>query len=155
MSTKLKKHITAFIAALALLVPMIVPATSLAATCSNLQKGVNSGIDSATGNNGNIGCGTTQTISSGIGPIASTVVNILSIIVGALAVIMIIYAAVRYVASGGESGSVSSAKNSLIYAIVGLILVALAQVIVHLVLNTGANISNNISGTLPHLRHLL
>ncbi|MBW3568755.1 pilin [Candidatus Parcubacteria bacterium] len=63
------------------------------------------------------------------------VVNVFSIIVGVVAVIMIIYGGFRYVASGGESGNISTAKNTLIYALVGLIIVALAQVIVKFVLN--------------------
>ena len=48
---------------------------------------------------------------------------------------MIIYGGFRYVTSGGDSGHVSSAKNTIIYAIVGLVVVALAQFIVQYVLN--------------------
>jgi hypothetical protein len=40
----------------------------------------------------------------------------------------------RYITSGGDSTKVSGAKNTLIYAIIGLIIVALAQLIVHFVL---------------------
>ena len=70
----------------------------------------------------------------------------MSVIVGVIAVIMIVYAGFKYITSGGESNGVSSAKNSLIYAIVGLVIVALAQIIVHLVLNTSSNISNSVTG---------
>jgi hypothetical protein len=51
---------------------------------------------------------------------------------------MIIYGGFRYITSGGDSGRVGSAKNTLIYAIVGLIIVALAQLIVNFVI-TQAN----------------
>jgi len=51
------------------------------------------------------------------------------------AVIMIIVGGFRYITSGGDSTRVGGAKNTLIYAIVGLIIVALAQAIVHFVLN--------------------
>lgn len=64
-----------------------------------------------------------------------TVINIISILVGIAAVIMIIIAGFQYITSGGDSGKVSSAKNSIIYAIVGLVVVALAQSIVKFVLN--------------------
>lgn len=63
------------------------------------------------------------------------VVNLLSLIVGIVAVILIIINGFKFVTSGGDSNSVSSAKNGIIYAIVGLIIVALAQVIVRFVLS--------------------
>ncbi len=63
------------------------------------------------------------------------IVNILSIIVGIVALIMIIIGGFYYITSSGDSGKISSAKNTVIYAIVGLIIVALAQVIVRFVLN--------------------
>ncbi len=63
-----------------------------------------------------------------------TIVNILSIIVGIVAVIMIVYGGFRYITSGGDSGNVTNAKNTILYAIIGLIIVALAQVIVRFVL---------------------
>jgi amino acid transporter len=66
--------------------------------------------------------------------IAKTVVNVLTTIVGLLAVIMIIYAGFRYVSSGGSDEAVKGAKNTIIYAIIGLVVVALAQIIVHFVL---------------------
>ncbi len=58
------------------------------------------------------------------------VINILSLVVGVIAVIMVIVGGLKYVASQGDSGGVTSAKNTVIYAIVGLVIVALAQVIV-------------------------
>jgi cytochrome bd-type quinol oxidase subunit 2 len=62
------------------------------------------------------------------------VINILSSLVGALAVVMIIYAGFRYVTSGGSDDAVKSAKRTILYAVVGLIIVAISQIIVHFVL---------------------
>ncbi len=67
--------------------------------------------------------------------IVGTVINILSVIVGVVAVIMIIIGGFKYITSSGDSNNVSSAKNTILYAIVGLVIVALAQVIVIFVLN--------------------
>ena len=61
-------------------------------------------------------------------------INLLSLLVGIIAVIMMIYGGFRYITSGGDSGNVTSAKNTILYAIVGLIIVALAQFIVRFVL---------------------
>jgi len=67
-------------------------------------------------------------------------INIFSVIVGVVAVIMIIFGGFRYITSGGDSGNISSAKQTIIFAIVGLVVVALAQIIVRFVLSraTGA-----------------
>ena len=52
---------------------------------------------------------------------------------------MIIVGGLRYITSGGESSNISGAKTTIIYALVGLVIVALAQFIVHFVLNKAVN----------------
>ena len=54
-------------------------------------------------------------------------------IVGVVAVIMIIIGGLKYITSSGDSNNVSSAKNTILYAIIGLVVVVLAQVIVRFV----------------------
>lgn len=63
-----------------------------------------------------------------------TVINIFSLVVGVIAVIMIIIGGLKYITSAGDSGNVTSAKNTILYAVIGLVIVALAQVIVRFVL---------------------
>lgn len=65
----------------------------------------------------------------------TSVVNLLSFVVGALAVIMIMVGGFKYVTSGGDSGKVTSAKNTIMYAIIGIVIVVLAQTIVQFVLD--------------------
>ena len=62
------------------------------------------------------------------------VINLLSLVVGVVAVIMIIIGGLRYITSGGSDTGVTSAKNTILYAIIGLIIVALAQLLVRFVL---------------------
>ncbi len=64
----------------------------------------------------------------------STVINILSFVVGIVAVIMLIIGGIRYVTSGGDGTSTAAARNTIIYALVGLAVAALAQAIVQFVL---------------------
>lgn len=126
-----------------------VPTASLsgiaqAATCTGQTNNINAGANAGFG----VDTCDVQTTggSQSIASVAKTAVNILSLIVGIAAVIMIIYGGLRYITSGGDSGSVGNAKNTIIYAIVGLIIVALAQLIVHFVLN--AALQGNVdSGT--------
>ncbi|HEY1064366.1 MAG TPA: pilin [Candidatus Saccharimonadales bacterium] len=62
------------------------------------------------------------------------IVNILSIVVGIVAVIMIIVSGLKYVTASGDTSKVASAKSTLVYAVVGIVIAALAQFIVHFVL---------------------
>ncbi|MEI6481548.1 MAG: pilin [Candidatus Saccharibacteria bacterium] len=60
--------------------------------------------------------------------------NLFSAIVGIIAVVMIIVGGIKYITSGGDSGNVTAAKNTILYAVIGLVVVALAQIIVKFVL---------------------
>lgn len=61
------------------------------------------------------------------------VVNIMLFIAGAVAVIMIIIGGIRFVVSNGDSGAVQSAKNTVLYSVIGLIVIILAYAIVNFV----------------------
>ena len=81
-------------------------------------------------------CDTSQDASTTVNDIVILVVNVFSWIVGVISVIMIIYGGFKYITSGGDTGNVTTAKNTILYAIIGLIIVALAQLIVRFVLGT-------------------
>lgn len=72
---------------------------------------------------------------AGINTVIRNVINLLSVAVGVAAVIMIIIAGMKYVISGGDTQAVAGAKHTIIYAVVGLIIVAMAQLIVKFVLS--------------------
>ena len=63
------------------------------------------------------------------------IANTLIFITGAISVIMIILGGIRYSVSGGDATGVAAARNTIIYAIVGLIVAMLSFAIVNLVLN--------------------
>lgn len=62
-----------------------------------------------------------------------SLINTLSIVVGAVAVLMIIFGGFKFVTSGGDSDGTKKARNTIIYAAVGLVVVLLAQSIVYFV----------------------
>lgn len=72
--------------------------------------------------------------SSNLNGTIIAIINVLSAVAGVAAVIMIIIAGFRYITSGGKQESVAAAKNGLLYAIIGLVVAALAQVIARFVL---------------------
>ncbi len=69
-------------------------------------------------------------------------VNVLSWVVGVTATIVVVFGGFRYVTSGGDSAKVGSAKNTILYAVIGLVVVAMAQVIVRFTLNKATSTSS-------------
>lgn len=68
---------------------------------------------------------------SGVDRFAIAIVKVLSWIVGIAAIIMIIVSGFKYITSGGDAGKVTSAKNTLIYALIGVAVAVLAQILVN------------------------
>ncbi|MHB1864873.1 MAG: pilin [Candidatus Saccharimonadales bacterium] len=75
--------------------------------------------------------------------IAHTAVTIMSLVVGAISIIMIMVAGLKFVTSGGDSNGVASARKTLIYAVIGIFVAVLAQLLVHYVLSTSNKIQNS------------
>jgi hypothetical protein len=73
---------------------------------------------------------------TGNGGVFQTITNVLLFIIGAISVIMLIIGGIRYVVSGGDSSAVTSAKNTILYAIVGIIVALLAYALVNFVLTS-------------------
>ncbi|HEX5395339.1 MAG TPA: pilin [Candidatus Saccharimonadales bacterium] len=138
MIQKLKSKLLVLSAFIFLAAPFAAPAAALAACTPGasggsdcIQGGLCSGAQSLQVTAGTATC-TEQ--DSGLQGIIQTVVNILSVIVGVVAVIMIIVGGFRYITSGGKAESITGAKNTILYALIGLVIVALAQIIVRFVL---------------------
>jgi hypothetical protein len=68
--------------------------------------------------------------------IFTTISNVMLFLVGAVSVIMVVIGGLRYVISGGNSASVGAAKNTILYAIVGLVIALLAYAIVNFVIGS-------------------
>ena len=122
------KRIRLFMAALAVFVGLgaAVPTVALAANSKHT-------VCQALGSDPN--CETNPHGTTSVNKIIKAIVNVLSWVVGVMSVIMIIVGGFRYVTAGGDSNRVTAAKNTLIYAIVGLVVAVSAQTIVHFVLN--------------------
>jgi len=119
----------------------LVPATTFAcgsATGSSSAQVIN-GVDQ-TG---------TDCSGSGVTSAISAAVTILSVVIGAAAIIMILISGFRYMTSGGDSTKVAAAKSALIYALVGIAVAALAQFLVHFVLYQATNATTPPAVTAP------
>lgn len=72
----------------------------------------------------------------GDGGVMTTIINGMLFVIGFLSVVMLIWGGLRYVVSGGNSNSVTAAKNTILYAIVGLVIAIFAYAIVNFVIGS-------------------
>lgn len=140
MIQKLKTLILSLSAMFMFAIPLAaVPAVAFACSSDSasssdcIQGGLCHGAQSLDVNASTEPCSPGSTGNS-VGDLVKKIINILSVIVGVVAVIMIIIAGFRYITSGGKQESVTAAKNTILYAVIGLVIVALAQIIVRFVL---------------------
>lgn len=71
----------------------------------------------------------------GDGGVINQFTNIILYVVGFISVVMLIWGGIRYIISGGDSKKITDAKNTILYAILGLVIVFFAYAIVNFVLN--------------------
>jgi len=129
MKTLLQKISLSVTTLMFVALPLAVPATVVAQE-ANIQGNLCAGANLSVGETDCQDADAESTVNS----ILTDVINIFSLVVGVVSVIMIIIGGLRYITSGGDSNNVSAAKNTILYAIVGLVIVALAQLIVRFVL---------------------
>lgn len=131
MIKSIKRSMLVLSSILTIVLPLAVPVAVNAQIKDSLTQGI-----CATDPNG---CTSSTDPNGTINGIVKTVIDIFSLVVGIVAVVMIIVGGLKYITSGGDSGNVSGAKNTILYAVIGLVVVALAQFIVRFVLNKATN----------------
>lgn len=142
VSTNIQRIINPVLIALALLLGVVVFASPVAAQnperdiCEDIQNGTYTPDDPNTPANEEK-CVTGQdTLIEGEDSVFRRITNTLIFLVGAIAVIMLIIGGIRYTVSGGDQNAVAGAKNTILYAIVGIIVSFLAFAIVNFILNS-------------------
>lgn len=71
----------------------------------------------------------------GPGSIWTNIINTLIFVTGSISALMIVIGGLRYATSGGDQGNINAAKNTILYAVVGLILSVMGYAIVNFVLS--------------------
>lgn len=80
--------------------------------------------------------GTEGAACQGKEPIFKTITNVLLFIIGAVSVIMLVIGGIRYTVSAGDSKAVTDAKNTILYAIVGIVVSILAYAVVNFIISS-------------------
>lgn len=116
-------------------IPVLIPASVSAQDyCSKTdltaQQALQCGTNGASGNDQNA-----STAATNIDNTIAKFVNVFSVIIGVIATIMIIVGGFRYITSSGNTEKISQAKNTILYALIGLVVVALSQAISSFVLS--------------------
>lgn len=130
MRNKIKLLVLGAFMALGLIaLPLTASTVTYAANREEVCKGIDS-IDS----NATADC--TNKEGGQLSGFIKKIINILLFIIGAIAVLMIIIGGLRYVLSAGDQSAVTGAKNTILYAVVGLIIAVMAFAIVNFVLSS-------------------
>ena len=120
------KKVSVILASLLALPVMAFGVTTLMADSASAQLNLESGINSAKGT------GAPDNVTEDDGLIKK-VVNLLLWAIGIVSVIMIIIGGIRYATSNGDSNQVTAAKNTIMYAVIGLVIAIFAYAIVYFV----------------------
>ena len=133
----IKKSIKAIMAGL-LVFPMFALSVSLltpAASVTAVENCDANGINITTGAECSHGTGTPSNLF-GDGSVFQRITDVALGLIAAISVLMLIYGGIRYTTSGGNSNNVTAAKDTIMYAIIGIIIAVLAYAIVHFVLTS-------------------
>lgn len=122
---------------------IIVPVFALVgATAVGVQPAYAEDCSITGGITGSAGCakgsGQSESLTEGDTSVFRTVTNVLLFIIGAVSVIMLVIGGIRYTISGGDSNQVTAAKNTILYAIIGIVVAILAFAAVDFVIKSFA-----------------
>jgi hypothetical protein len=133
----MKKILVAVVVGGSLLAPGVVPAVANAQIDSGVCEGANLNLSTAPppGNACTRDSAVSVDANKRVNDNIKLVINVMTLLVGVVAVIMIIIGGFKYITSGGDSSRIASAKDTILFAIIGLVVVVLAQVIVRFVIS--------------------
>ena len=139
MEMSMKKIIRSSLASMLLIMGVtLVPLAASVGAVNVFEKGCPGGsAPTASGADGSSSGGATicgATSKDKAQDIVKTVINSILLILGMIAVVMIVIGGIRYTTSNGDASNVKAAKDTILYAVVGLVVALLAYAIVNFVL---------------------
>ena len=119
-----------FVPAFALLAGLAVPVATTYANNCDVSGGITGGKNCARNDE------QPENLFNGDDSVFQTVTNVMLFLIGAISVVMLIYGGIRYTISQGDSTAVTNAKNTIMYAVIGIVIAILAFAIVNFVVTT-------------------
>ncbi len=133
MKSIIKKSLQGLLIVPALALGIVLASGTLGVPVANAQCDVTGGIA------GGAGCAQGKDQQSdlfGETGIFKTITNVLLFVIGAISVIMLIIGGIRYTTSNGDSGAITTAKNTILYAVIGIVIALLAYALVNFVITS-------------------
>lgn len=127
----MKTYFMRLVASMSLLFVVLAPAAAFAGTDPF------EGVDCAGQPSNSVICQSrneTEDPVAGPNGVILQVTNIIAFIAGLTAVIIIVIGGIKYITAAGDASSISSAKNTILYAAVGLIVIALGRFVIGFVI---------------------
>lgn len=120
----MKQRIKSLVLALTLMFGMALPLAAPAGAINVFEACTNKNKDTAVCKSKN---------SDSVSTLAKDIISTLLFVIGIIAVIMIIVGGIRYTLSNGDASQIKSAKDTVLYAVIGLVVAMLAYAIVNFV----------------------
>lgn len=129
MMRKIKLILVSAIFAMAALTPVLAVSTANAQVSQSSKDAACEGLGAGTGNACTGGAG------NSVGKLVATAVSILSWIVGVISVIMVLVGGLKFITANGDSSKITSARSTIIYALIGIAIAVSAQVLINFVVS--------------------
>jgi len=132
MKISIKKHLLTLLA-----VPAFALSVAGVVAVPTYVSAVDTGCDTAGGLSAAAECAKSEDQPADLfadGGVFQDITDVLLFIIGAVSVVMLIIGGIRYTISQGDSSAVTSAKNTILYAVIGLIVAILAYAVIHYVI---------------------
>lgn len=124
----MRRLLLTILALLAFAMPLLAPGSPVYA---QNKDDVCQGVGQVTGGSN---CAPTGSVTD-VNGVVRTALRIFQVIVGIIALVFVVLAGQRFITSAGEAQKVVSARNTLLYAAVGIVVVAFSELIIQFVLN--------------------
>lgn len=134
---KIKLFLLTGLFAMTALVPVFAVGTVGAQVSQGSKDAACEGIGAGTGNVCTGGAGV------GVGRLVATAVSILSWVVGVISVIMVLVGGLKFITANGDSSKITSARSTIIYALIGIAVAVSAQILINFVVTeSGTTVTN-------------
>jgi hypothetical protein len=114
---------------------VLTPAFVLGSTRVDAQTASSQALcEGANDGTGNSSC-TDDTSGTAVSNVIKTAIRIFQAVIGILAIFYILIGGLSYITSGGDAAKTKSAREKILYAMIGLVIVAVAEILVRFALN--------------------
>lgn len=99
--------------------------------------------------------GTNTSVSNILGSVGQSVINIIFLIAGILAVVYLLWSGVQYISAGGNADRVKTARQGIINAVIGIVVILSAYFIIRLTVGLTGSVTTNGNGNFSQAQSIV